>query len=84
MRGWSRLLGRDHPIWTGDVDRVADLTEEFLTGKYAVAEVERVLAALLVTRIHDTARLATACGSRRLCGCWSGAMTAALQGRMAR
>ncbi|MER9711950.1 alpha/beta fold hydrolase [Mesorhizobium sp. M0213] len=56
----SRLVevaGRDHPIWTGDIDRVADLIEEFLTGARAVAEAERVLAALLVTRIYDTARL---------------------------
>lgn len=57
--------GRDHPIWTGDVDRVADLTEEFLTGKHAVAEVERVLAALLVTRIYDTARLGDRMWSER-------------------
>lgn len=51
------IPGRDHPIWTGDVDRVADLIEEFLTGEPAVADVERVLAALLVTRIYDTAKL---------------------------
>jgi pimeloyl-ACP methyl ester carboxylesterase/DNA-binding CsgD family transcriptional regulator len=49
--------GRDHPIWTGDVERVADLIEEFLTGQRVVAETERALAALLATRIHDTARL---------------------------
>ncbi len=56
----SRLIvvpGRDHPIWTGDVDRVADLIEEFLTGARAVVEADRVLAALLATRIHDTARI---------------------------
>jgi DNA-binding CsgD family transcriptional regulator len=51
------IPGRDHPVWTGDVDRVADLIEEFLTGEPAVADVERVLAALLVTRIYDTAKL---------------------------
>ncbi|WP_137929290.1 alpha/beta fold hydrolase [Mesorhizobium comanense] len=53
----AEIPGRDHPIWTGDVDRVADLIEEFLTGACAVAEAERVLAVLLVTRIYDTARL---------------------------
>ena len=53
----AEIPGRDHPIWTGDVDRVADLIEEFLTGEPAVADVERVLAALLVTRIYDTAKL---------------------------
>ncbi|MER9922916.1 alpha/beta fold hydrolase, partial [Mesorhizobium sp. M0048] len=57
--------GRDHPIWTGDVDRVADLIEEFLTGARAVAEAERVLAALLVTRIYDTARLGDRMWSER-------------------
>lgn len=64
----SRLVevpGRDHPIWTGDVDRVADVIEEFLTGARAVAEVERVLAALLVTRIYDTARLGDRMWSER-------------------
>ncbi|MDX8441146.1 alpha/beta fold hydrolase [Mesorhizobium australafricanum] len=59
------ISGRDHPIWTGDVDRVADLIEEFLTGEPAVADVERVLAALLVTRIYDTARLGDRLWSER-------------------
>ncbi|CAH2402591.1 alpha/beta fold hydrolase [Mesorhizobium escarrei] len=64
----SRLVevpGRDHPIWTGDVDGVADLIEEFLTGARAIAEVERVLAALLVTRIYDSARLGDRMWSER-------------------
>ncbi|RWA82623.1 alpha/beta fold hydrolase [Mesorhizobium sp.] len=59
------LPGRDHPIWTGDVDRVADLIEEFLTGQPAVADTERVLAALLVTRIYDTAKLGDRMWSER-------------------
>lgn len=53
----AEIAGRDHPIWTGDVERVADVIEEFLTGSKAVPEAERVLAAILVTRIADTARL---------------------------
>ncbi|RUW74737.1 LuxR C-terminal-related transcriptional regulator, partial [Mesorhizobium sp. M4B.F.Ca.ET.049.02.1.2] len=57
--------GRDHPVWTGDVDRVADLIEEFLTGEPAVADTERVLAALLVTRIYDTAKLGDRMWSER-------------------
>ena len=59
IRG-ARLVeipGRDHPVWTGDVDRVADIMEEFLTGQPAVTDTERVLAALLATRIYDTAKL---------------------------
>jgi pimeloyl-ACP methyl ester carboxylesterase len=27
------LPGRDHPIWTGDVDRIVDEIEEFLIGE---------------------------------------------------
>lgn len=48
------LPGRDHQIWMGDVDNVADLVEEFLTGERPVAERDRVLAALLVARILGT------------------------------
>ncbi|RWP49702.1 alpha/beta fold hydrolase [Mesorhizobium sp.] len=59
------IPGRDHPIWTGDVDRVADLSEEFLTGERAVAEAERVLGALLATRIYDTAHLGDRIWSER-------------------
>lgn len=51
------IPGRDHPIWTGDVERVADVVEEFLTGVRAVHAVERVLAAILVTRIAESGRL---------------------------
>lgn len=57
----SRLVeipGRDHPIWTGDVDRVADLIEEFLTGARPPPQSERVLAALLAARIVGAERLA--------------------------
>ncbi|KAB2910764.1 MAG: alpha/beta fold hydrolase [Hyphomicrobiaceae bacterium] len=48
------LPGRDHPVWMGDVDRVADLVEEFLTGERPVADSDRVLAVLLVARIVGT------------------------------
>lgn len=59
------IPGRDHPVWTGDVDRVADLIEEFLTGQPAVADTERILAALLATRIYDTAKLGDRMWSER-------------------
>ncbi|CAG0966187.1 Proline iminopeptidase [Rhizobiaceae bacterium] len=45
------LPGRDHPVWIGDVDSVADLVEEFLTGERSVAQRDRVLAVLLVARV---------------------------------
>ena len=44
----AELPGADHPIWMGDVDRVADLIEEFLTGARPVADRNHVLAVLLV------------------------------------
>ena len=49
------LPGRDHPVWMGDVDRVADLVEEFLTGERPVAAGNRVLAVLLVAQVVGTA-----------------------------
>jgi len=64
----SRLVeipGRDHPIWTGDVDRVADLAEEFLTGMRPAPQSERVLAALLGVRIAGVERLAARLGDER-------------------
>ncbi|MGH6763843.1 MAG: LuxR C-terminal-related transcriptional regulator [Phyllobacterium sp.] len=45
------LPGSDHPIWTGDADRVVDPVEEFLTGTRPVSSGDRILAALLVTRV---------------------------------
>jgi pimeloyl-ACP methyl ester carboxylesterase/DNA-binding CsgD family transcriptional regulator len=54
------LPGRDHPIWMGDVDSVADRIEEFLTGERPVANSDRVLAAVLVVRIAGTSSGAAA------------------------
>jgi pimeloyl-ACP methyl ester carboxylesterase/DNA-binding CsgD family transcriptional regulator len=47
------IPGRDHPIWTGDVDRVVDELGEFLTGNRPIADVDRVLATLLAGRIAE-------------------------------
>jgi len=47
------LPGRDHPIWTGDVDRVVDAIEEFLTGERPVPGTSRALAALLAARVVE-------------------------------
>ncbi len=44
------LEGRDHPLWTGDVDAAVDAIEEFLTGTPPHAEPRRMLAALLAWR----------------------------------
>ena len=35
---YVELPGRDHPIWTGDVDRLVDEIEEFLTGERPAPE----------------------------------------------
>jgi pimeloyl-ACP methyl ester carboxylesterase/DNA-binding CsgD family transcriptional regulator len=59
------IAGRDHLIWTGDVDRVADVIEEFLTGMRPQPETSRVLVALLAARIVGPARFSSALGDRR-------------------
>lgn len=61
------LPGRDHPVWIGDVDSVADLVEEFLTGERSVSHGDRVLAVLLVARVIGTSGgLAVAVANRHL------------------
>lgn len=56
------LPGRDHPIWTGDVDRLADEVEEFLTGERRNESRERVLATLVIARLVGPERLAARLG----------------------
>jgi DNA-binding CsgD family transcriptional regulator len=55
------IPGRDHPVWTGDVDRVVDEIGEFLTGARPSDDSNRVLATVLVARLmtpgHHAARL---------------------------
>lgn len=58
------IPGSDHPVWTGDVDRIADEIEEFLTGTRPASQIDRVLAALLVARIDGAERLAARLGDR--------------------
>jgi pimeloyl-ACP methyl ester carboxylesterase/DNA-binding NarL/FixJ family response regulator len=50
------IPGRDHPIWTGDIDAVVDRIEEFLTGERPVPNHDRVLATLVVVRLTGAAR----------------------------
>jgi pimeloyl-ACP methyl ester carboxylesterase/DNA-binding CsgD family transcriptional regulator len=70
------IPGRDHPIWTGDVDRVVDEVAEFLTGARPVADSNRVLATLLIGRLVPVARSASALGDRQ----WSTRLNALREG----
>lgn len=59
------LPGSDHVAWVGDVDRLTDEIEEFLTGARAVVEPDRVLATVLFTDIVDSTKRAAELGDRR-------------------
>jgi pimeloyl-ACP methyl ester carboxylesterase len=59
------IPGRDHPIWMGDVDRVADLIEEFLTGARPVTDRNRTLAVLLVASFGTASARSVAGADRR-------------------
>ncbi len=50
------VQGRDHPIWTGDVDGIVDVIEEFLTGQPPNPGHDRVLTTLVVARPTGTLR----------------------------
>jgi pimeloyl-ACP methyl ester carboxylesterase/DNA-binding CsgD family transcriptional regulator len=58
------IPGRDHPIWTGDIDRVVDEIEEFLTGSRPVPVHDRVLATILVARLVAPQRQVARSGDR--------------------
>src|SRR5215467_5837099 len=59
------LPGSDHLIWVGDVDRIVDEIEEFLTGARPKTEHDRVLATIVVADIVDAARCAAERGDRQ-------------------
>jgi pimeloyl-ACP methyl ester carboxylesterase/DNA-binding CsgD family transcriptional regulator len=56
------IPGRDHPVWTGDVDRVVDEVEEFLTGVRPAPAHDRVLATIMVARLSMPERAAARLG----------------------
>jgi class 3 adenylate cyclase len=62
---YVELPGSDHVAWVGDVDRLADEIEEFLTGARTTLEPDRVLATVLFTDIVDSTRKAVELGDRR-------------------
>jgi DNA-binding CsgD family transcriptional regulator len=58
------LTGRDHPIWTGEIDAIVDEIEEFLTGTRPAPISDRVLATIVVARLVSPAKLAVRFGDR--------------------
>jgi class 3 adenylate cyclase/alpha-beta hydrolase superfamily lysophospholipase len=64
----SRLVELDEPDhlpFLGDVDRIGDEIEEFLTGKRRSGRRDRVLATILFTDIVESTRRASDLGDRR-------------------
>jgi pimeloyl-ACP methyl ester carboxylesterase/DNA-binding CsgD family transcriptional regulator len=59
------LSGRDHPIWTGETDHIADEIEEFVTGVRPMPSHHRVLTTMLVARLVAPERLARRLGDER-------------------
>jgi class 3 adenylate cyclase len=62
---YVELPGSDHYAFIGDVDRIVDEVEEFLTGMRTSAEPDRVLATVLFTDLVGSTELATQLGDRR-------------------
>ena len=62
---YAELAGSDHLMWVGDVDRVVDEIEEFLTGARPRGDHDRVLATVVVAEIVEAARGAARHGDRR-------------------
>ena len=61
---FSEIPGRDHPIWTGNVDRVVDEIEEFLTGMRPMPAATRILATLMIARLARAQQAAVRLGDR--------------------
>jgi pimeloyl-ACP methyl ester carboxylesterase/DNA-binding CsgD family transcriptional regulator len=59
------MPGSDHVIWVGDIDRVVDEIEEFLTGARPRIDHDRVLATVVAADIVEAAREAAQHGDRR-------------------
>jgi pimeloyl-ACP methyl ester carboxylesterase/DNA-binding CsgD family transcriptional regulator len=59
------MPGSDHLMWVGDIDRVVDEIEEFLTGARPRADHDRVLATVVAADIIEAASGAARHGDRR-------------------
>jgi len=58
------MSGRDHPLWTGEIDPPVDEIEEFLTGARPSAPADRVLSTVLIAKLVSPATLAARFGDR--------------------
>jgi class 3 adenylate cyclase len=61
---YVEVPGHDHLLWSGDVNRIADEIEEFLTGTRREVEVDRVLATVVFTDIVDSTKRASTLGDQ--------------------
>jgi len=62
---YVELPGDDRLVFAGDVDRLVDEIEEFLTGHPPEPDPDRILATLLFTDIVDSTRRASELGDQR-------------------
>jgi class 3 adenylate cyclase len=62
---WVELPGDDFVVWAGDLDRLADEIEEFLTGRRGAAEPTRVVATVMFTDVVGSTELARSLGDRQ-------------------
>lgn len=59
------LSGRDHAISTGEIDRIVDEVEEFVTGMRPMPSRQRVLATMMIAHLIAPDRLARKLGDGR-------------------
>jgi class 3 adenylate cyclase len=62
---YLELPGVDHALWVGDMDRIIDEIEVFITGTRVDYETERMLTTLLFTDIVASTTRAVALGDKR-------------------
>jgi class 3 adenylate cyclase/alpha-beta hydrolase superfamily lysophospholipase len=61
---WVELAGDDFVLWAGDLDAIADETEEFLTGQRIGPETTRIVATVMFTDVVGSTARAGALGDR--------------------
>jgi pimeloyl-ACP methyl ester carboxylesterase/DNA-binding CsgD family transcriptional regulator len=74
---YVELPGTDHLLWSGDIDRVVDEIEEFVTGaRHAPRAPDRVLGTVLAAEVADAERGAASAAWGERLGCWRRAAAA--------